>query len=221
MTSSVTQPPVYVDSGDLYIEGDTRVRYARQEDAELAGRLLVNAFYGKMSWAVGNSRIPGLINFMRDVHKLREDRFHRILIAEHKGEPAGLCELRVKQDPKEPDYDISVSSYIGCWGACRLACLEGVLNSKVPAQVCMVDVLCVNDRVRGQGIGKVLLDCAEVEGRKLGCQMMMLYVAKENRAKNLYEREGYEAAELEDGCCLSWCSVGVRYFYRMEKTLRL
>ena len=39
---------------------------------------------------------------------------------------------------------------------------------------------------------------------------MTLFVAKENRAKNLYERQGYRVTKEEDGCCIAYCAVGMR-----------
>ena len=39
---------------------------------------------------------------------------------------------------------------------------------------------------------------------------MMLYVAADNRAKNLYQRSGYQITEHEDGACISYCAVGIR-----------
>lgn len=46
---------------------------------------------------------------------------------------------------------------------------------------------------RGQGIGRKLLDTAEVVARKRGCARMNLEVLDQNPARRLYERAGYEA----------------------------
>ena len=41
-------------------------------------------------------------------------------------------------------------------------------------------------------------------------QAMMLLVAQDNRAVNLYQRQGYTVVENEDGCLYTWCAVGIR-----------
>ena len=39
---------------------------------------------------------------------------------------------------------------------------------------------------------------------------MMLFVARDNRAVHLYERQGFTITENEDGCLFTWCAVGIR-----------
>lgn len=46
---------------------------------------------------------------------------------------------------------------------------------------------------RGQGLGGLLIAAAEQLGRASGCDQASLIVADENRARNLYERQGYDA----------------------------
>ena len=41
-------------------------------------------------------------------------------------------------------------------------------------------------------------------------QAITLYVAQDNRAVNLYQRQGYTIAEDTDGCLYTWCAVGIR-----------
>ena len=83
---------------------------------------------------------------------------------------------------------------------------------------CYIDHICCDAQFRGQGVGKKLMEAAEAQARDQGCTFMSLWVAAENRAKNLYERQGYQVTETVDSC---WATraVGMSKFYKMEKQL--
>lgn len=56
----------------------------------------------------------------------------------------------------------------------RLALLDLGTSSEVPAGKCYVDHICVDSRFRGKGIGKVLLDMAEIDAKKRGCKVRIV-----------------------------------------------
>jgi ribosomal protein S18 acetylase RimI-like enzyme len=55
----------------------------------------------------------------------------------------------------------------------------------------------VDEALRGQGIGGGLLDQAEAEARKGGCNQMSLVTAIANPARRLYERHGFVVVETK------------------------
>ena len=72
----------------------------------------------------------------------------------------------------------------------------------------------VNPDFRGRGIGTMLMEAAEEEGRNLGFEKTSLLVSKDkDRARHLYERRGYEI--VDDAVAIA---VGAEY-YRMAKNL--
>ncbi|XP_013421116.1 uncharacterized protein LOC106181319 isoform X2 [Lingula anatina] len=122
-----------------------------------------------------------------------------------------------KSNLPEPNFD---TNGLGCKILCGMACMEMALGEK-PSDPSKgyVEAICVESKFRGKGIGKVLLDRAEYEAKAMGCRSIYLKVKRTNRAKNLYERQGYRVTKDHDGCCCTYCAVGVRHFYEMEKQL--
>lgn len=55
--------------------------------------------------------------------------------------------------------------------------------------------LAVNPDFRGKGIGKALIQAVENKARKSDCCKITLEVREDNRARNLYERSGFEYGE--------------------------
>lgn len=55
--------------------------------------------------------------------------------------------------------------------------------------------LAVNPEFRGRGIGRALIKAVEKKAREAGCCKLTLEVREDNRARNLYERSGFEYGE--------------------------
>lgn len=53
-------------------------------------------------------------------------------------------------------------------------CLDCVVIDKAAEGYCCVDYICVEDKFRGKGIGKVLLDLAEEDAKKNGMKVITL-----------------------------------------------
>lgn len=85
-----------------------------------------------------------------------------VLLADHEGAPIGICTLV---------YKFSTFS---------------------AAPTLNIHDIAVLPEHRDQGVGRKLLDTAEVLARKRGCARMNLEVLDENPAKRLYERAGFE-----------------------------
>lgn len=60
------------------------------------------------------------------------------------------------------------------------------------AKLINIHDLAVNPKFRGRGIGEALLAEVEKKAKETGCCKVTLEVREDNRAKNLYERFGFE-----------------------------
>lgn len=54
---------------------------------------------------------------------------------------------------------------------CSLWLLQLGTPKDYPAGKCYLDPICVDEKFRGKGIGKVLLDMAEIDAKKRGCKV--------------------------------------------------
>jgi ribosomal protein S18 acetylase RimI-like enzyme len=63
------------------------------------------------------------------------------------------------------------------------------------ARLLNVHDLAVNPAFRSKGIGEALLSAVEKEAAEKGCCKVTLEVREDNRARNLYERVGFEYGE--------------------------
>ncbi|MEM7378578.1 MAG: GNAT family N-acetyltransferase [Pseudomonadota bacterium] len=82
----------------------------------------------------------------------------------------------------------------------------------------LIKTLWVHDPLRGQGIGKALLDAAEREARARGCHAAWLDTSSRN-ARRFYERQGYAVfGELANGPAAQ-PSDHTRWFLRKSLTV--
>ncbi|XP_061169373.1 uncharacterized protein LOC133178668 [Saccostrea echinata] len=211
MTSVTTQQPIAFDEKDAY----------KDDDCKFSGRLLVEAFEGKFVHATSRGRIPDMRVYQANTQRRRPPEFYkREFIVEYNGEKAGVCGVRFLGDNdiyRERDEDMPS---LGCKGSCGLYCvLYAIENETIPPETCHVDHISVEARFRGRGIGKSLLDIAEIDAKRRGCKAIYLWVATSNREQHLYEMQEYVIMEKYSLCGLVWCQTGEKEFARMEKTL--
>ncbi|KAK3098730.1 hypothetical protein FSP39_022490 [Pinctada imbricata] len=183
----------------FHSDGPVSIRHLTDtpDDRAFAARLTVEAFREKAVHATSERSIPkfieSLTNHMQDQ---APQYYERNFIAEHNGERAGLVAIKCHGDLAE-----------------SLFCMESAtLDSKsIPRGKCYVDHICVDENFRGKGIGKVLMEFCDIEARRIGCKSIFLDVSTTNRARNLYERQGYEIQDTVYGCCWSYrCTIGVK-----------
>ncbi|KAK3098064.1 hypothetical protein FSP39_015792 [Pinctada imbricata] len=170
------------------------------EDCAFAGRLCVEGFRSKMVHATSEEALPKLMKGFGKMFETQDPGFfENYYIAEYRNEKAGLMVVKYHDTPPE-----------------KLMCMIITLTIPVPKQTCMVDCIAVEDKFRGKGIGKILLDRAEFDAKKRNCNTMMLYVMTTNRAVHLYERQGYEIKGSK--CCCMKCATGesVRYQFLLS-----
>ncbi|XP_072044640.1 uncharacterized protein [Amphiura filiformis] len=188
-------------------------------DAEFAGRLLVQGFRGKVVYNVTEQKEPIVVKITSATFRGQKQNpafYQRTLVAELEGVPVGLIQLKF-----HGDKILNTAEHVmdlGCWHAFRLFCLACVTDTNVGKGKCLVDCICVDDSARGRGVGKLLMERAEYEARQRQCHTIYLGVLTNNRAKSLYERQGYHVTGTSSICL--YCCIGPPgRFYWMEKPL--
>lgn len=229
-TPVTTQQPLPIGQKDGHVQptellrcGPVSVRNATEseEDREFIGKLVIEAFERKVVHATSRASLPAMNTIYSNHMRGRPPLFYeRHFIAEYNGERAGTCVLHYHGDAELfPDRSEDIPP-LSCCDICGLWLLQLGTPKDYPAGKCYLDPICVDEKFRGKGIGKVLLDMAEIDAKKRGCKVIYLLVATTNRAQHLYERQGYHVIEKKSLCCCGyWCMTGEREFARMDKVL--
>ncbi|XP_052059841.1 uncharacterized protein LOC127700424 [Mytilus californianus] len=219
----VTQQPLSTTVEKVqYNSGPIKIRNLMdtQEDCSFYGRLSTEAFRDKVVHATKESSIPKVIEYTTMTSRGRpQELYDRIFVAEYDGVRAGLCSIGYHGDKEKfPERANDVVPNFDCCDLCGLLCLDMATAEKnVPVGNCYIEAICVEDKFRGKGIGKVLMDVVETDAKNHNCKAMYLWVVSTNRALNLYSRQGYVVTENKT-CCLK-CMLGVKKASRMDKPL--
>lgn len=227
-TDAVVSQPAVCESNSRIIlkDGLVTVRTLQDtlEDTEFAGALTVDGFRDKYVHATSKRSIEKCKRAVAKEHQGQPASFYeRLFVAEYDGTRAGIMQLLFHGDPTPRLMKDKNLREFGCCDVLGLTCFYGanVLSPEIPQQIGYIDHVCVTEEYRGKGIGRVLLDAADKEARRLNCTSIFLWVKSTNRAINLYKRHGYET--MEDTPCffngLLWCMMGVKKFTKMSKPL--
>ncbi|XP_005102497.1 uncharacterized protein LOC101855882 [Aplysia californica] len=195
------------------------VRTMKVEDSEFAGRILVEGFESKFIHAVGKRNLDKVMEASSIDHRSMGSIYHRIFIATVDGQPAGLMELKFHGDKSHGGSSEPYSQRLGCWVMCRLGIMLDSMTESVGQGRCYVDHIAVDARFRGKGLGKALLETADEVALRNNCNVIYLWVYDGNRAKHLYERQGYVTVDTGGGCIVK-CLFGMEPFAKMEKNLQ-
>ncbi|XP_078001463.1 uncharacterized protein LOC144453964 [Glandiceps talaboti] len=211
-------PPSVIPGED---GGPVSIRNMTSADSNFAARVTVESFRSKFEHAVGRRNINAVTALHTTDYANSPNVYNRNFVACYEGVPAGHLGLLTKGDPLVSWRGwCDTCSALGCCGTCGFVCLGSTLQvGDLDSNECYIDHICVDEKFRGKGIGKVLMERAEYEAIMMGCTRMSLFVAKDNRAKHLYERQGYVVTKEEDGCLFTYCPTGIRVWYKMEKRL--
>ncbi|XP_048767663.2 uncharacterized protein LOC125674541 isoform X2 [Ostrea edulis] len=229
--AAVTQQPLATAVNEtntpsvLHSSGPITIRNLQdtEKDAEFTGRIIVDTFEGKVVHCTSRQSLPAMRAFYARKQRERPPVYYeRDFVAEYNGESVGSCVLRYHGDNdlfQDRDEDLNNMS---CCDQCGLCCFTcATTEFEIPLGKGYIDHIGVDARFRGKGIGKVLLDMAEIDAKRKGCQSIYLWVSTSNRAQHLYERQGYVLMETGTLCCCGmWCLTGDREFARMEKILQ-
>nr|XP_022291375.1 uncharacterized protein LOC111102799 [Crassostrea virginica] len=212
-------PPVLTASGPVTVRNAS----PSSEDTKFLGEVVILGFERKTVHATSRSKLPVMKAYYQKHSSGRPPLFYeRYFIAEYDGERAGACCLRYQGDDAlfpERNEDLPRSE-LGCCDLFRLYLMTSGTKVDIPADKAYVDHICVLSKFRGKGIGKILLDMADMDARKRGCKSIFLLVATSNPAQHLYERQGYVFKETTCLCsCCMYCMTGEKEFALMEKVL--
>jgi GNAT superfamily N-acetyltransferase len=93
-----------------------------------------------------------------------------------------------------------LAAVYGPFGAIWRGAILALFERPVEDGVMLMDGLFVAEGARGRGVGTALLAAVEERARAEGCAEVRLDVVDGNRARALYEREGFrETARFEAG----------------------
>lgn len=91
-----------------------------------------------------------------------------------------------------------VARIYGGFGALWRAGLLSLLERKLDQNVLLMDGICVDASVRGQGVGGALLEAIKAEAARRDCSSVRLDVIDTNpRAEALYRRQGFRPGDRE------------------------
>jgi len=201
-----------------------RLRRARPEDRETAGRLLREALTPKLADAVFGLGVEG--GATRYLERLFARAgtlwsFDLVTVAEHDGQVVGL----VSQAPW-PElarrYRATLWSYVRVFGPLRVVKLLPRLRAliraspAVPADHWFIPYLAVSADHRGNGVAKALLTHVHVHADRQA-STCSLYVLAENRAaRDFYRQAGYMDVTWEESTQLAELA-GTRGRPRMDR----
>ncbi|AJI95135.1 GNAT family N-acetyltransferase [Yersinia ruckeri] len=102
-----------------------------------------------------------------------------------------FLQQRLQQLIEHPDSRLLVAT-LGS-EVCGFISLHFIPQIALVGEFCRISYLCVSEKVRGEGIGKQLLDEAEKIACERGCDRMELHShSRRIKAHSFYAREGYE-----------------------------
>ena len=211
---------------------EIRVRPATSGDFSPLGRILWDAFGGKLRFFLGDDPGRGARFFsgLLRVGAIRHDALRVAAIAETAEETAeggarvvGVCLLRL---PGAPGGSARAAlalalRHFGWWRGLRA--FAGLCLCDEPggaaAHTATVSLLAVAAPVRGRGVGGALLRAVEEEARAAGARALALDVIENNPARRLYERLGFQSVRTHRLPRLLARVLGYRTYDHMEKPL--
>ncbi|MEL6769115.1 MAG: GNAT family N-acetyltransferase [Pseudomonadota bacterium] len=171
------------------------------------------AFKGKLGRILGPERL-GMDFIERGL-----DPAHAITAVDANGRLLGIAGFKTESGALIGGGLGALTVVYGPFGALWRAPLLAALERPLEPGILLMDGIAVAEAARGQGIGSALLARVAEEGRARGARAIRLDVIDGNpRARALYERLGFEAAETNEVGILS-SVLGFRSATVMRRTL--
>lgn len=187
-----------------------QVHRATREDVDIISIIKTDSFPDKrrgiFSCFCKDTREETLDLTKQSYSTIPDEKISVCGLAKHGDEVLGACQLQFEGLP----------------GDCTFP--DSIQHTCDPGE-CYIEFVGVTESARGKGVGKALLDWAEEIARSMNCTKLRLEVVKTNRARYLYERQGF-AYKRENRCksicnyvsmCLLYCMC--TNYYMMEKNL--
>lgn len=151
-----------------------------------AARLYWQAFGGKLGRVLGPE--PRALRYLARV--MRTDQCLAALGPD--GRLLGLAGFKTAEGSFAGGSDADLRAVYGPLGGTWRSLVLRLLGNEVDNDRFLLDGLCVDPSVRGQGVGTALLESFAAEGRLRGYPAVRLDVVDTNpRARALYERRGF------------------------------
>ena len=146
--------------------------------------------------------------------------------ANHRDKLNGFC-IAVERDENRGTEEVIGGISVTLHGQMGDIRMPEAIRHKCKRGEAYIDWIGVHSNARGKGIGKELLRFSENYAKANGCTVLALEVVNGNRARNLYERQGYEVVKNPDneGCpdcclkCMVWILTGYCGAFLMHKPL--
>ncbi|MGQ8874100.1 GNAT family N-acetyltransferase [Paenibacillus sp. TSA_86.1] len=184
-----------------------QLRPARKEDVDQIIPLLVQAI-GDIAYALaGESDHEQAMHILREFITQENNRisYQNITVMELDGQIAGMLVAYAGDDVERLDQPLLNRSG-------RDEDEKYALVKETRPGEYYLDTLSVSEVYQGQGIGRALMAAFEQQGRELGHTQVALIVEQDNnRAMQLYERQGY----VQDEVIL----IGGHEYYHMVKRI--
>lgn len=208
------------------------VRAADPSDFAALGRILWEAFGGKLGFFVRVSNDESGAHLMRDLLAAGAIRQNALRVAAAAvapfenaqtplSPPLGMCLLRLPDTPAfraAPAFAVA-RERLGFWPGLRAFAGFALCDQACRPDTAVISLLAVAPHVRGQGVGGALLCGAENEARKRGLRVLVLDVIENNPARRLYERHGFRVTRTHRLSDPVARVLGYRAYDHMEKTL--
>jgi ribosomal protein S18 acetylase RimI-like enzyme len=122
------------------------------------------------------------------------DPYHQYGLVLEGSQVLGVCHLYLPTGPKKAHDFSPLWAQYPWYRRIRISKLQVLLDNasiELKPSEAYVSMIVVSELARGKGVGKQLLDWADKKAKDLGFSAITLFVASSNRAKALYERQGY------------------------------
>ncbi len=146
--------------------------------------------------------------------------------ANHRDKLNGFC-VAIERDESRGTEEVIGGISVTLHGQMGDIRMPESIRHKCRSGEAYIDWVGVHANARGKGIGKGLLQFSENYAAAHHCSVLALEVVNGNRARNLYERRGFEVVKNPDnaGCpdcclkCMVWVLTGYCGAFLMHKQL--
>lgn len=185
---------------------DIKVRKSTLQDAPSIPPLIIDAIGEIANRITGEETEEKITAALIELFKREDNRNSHLntYIAEHDGQVAGMMIIY------GGDKAIELDAQLENWLASKNAPIQTIEVEARPDEY-YIDTICVHPNFRGQGIGTILLNHAELLCKEAGYSKLSLSVELEKkRARHLYEKIGFVFSE-------PWMIIGEEFDHMVKE----